>query len=70
TSATRTIDFLYRVIRPRTTAAWSVGAGSTAVRRLVLAGMPGSTRVEVVCRGGGCPFARRAFAARPSACVR
>jgi len=42
---------------------WAFGRRYTAERKLVVSHIPRGGHVEVLCHGGGCPFARRTFSA-------
>jgi hypothetical protein len=40
-------------------AKWRLGEAGTAVRRLILTGLPAGAKLQVRCRGAGCPFAQK-----------
>jgi len=50
--------------RPRVSARWVAGRRFTRVRRLRLRALPAGARVQLRCRGRGCPFKRRPVAVR------
>jgi hypothetical protein len=62
TALTRPLTFSYRVIDAHVRYSWSFfSSGYTAVVELTPLALPHGSRIEVTCRGRGCPFARRAL---------
>jgi hypothetical protein len=61
--ASRTVNFAYS--RIHSTLAWTFAFGIrfTTVRELRIDGIPSGASVLILCRGGGCPFARRVLPA-------
>ena len=50
-------------------AAWAPSARATRVAALTLTGVPAKSRVELLCRGGGCTFTRKVVAMHGSSRV-
>jgi cell wall-associated NlpC family hydrolase len=50
-------------------AAWAPSARATRVAALTLTGVPAKSRVELLCRGGGCTFTRKVVAVHGSSRV-
>lgn len=61
--ASRDVTFRYARLHLNPAYQWAFSARFAFVTQLTLSGLPRKSRVTVVCRGGGCPFGRRSFAA-------
>ena len=61
TSRTRNVTFRYVRIRSPISFTWVFSRSSTVAQQLAVSSVPPEGTVEVICRGGGCPFAMRRF---------
>jgi hypothetical protein len=64
TPMTLPVVFRYPVIKAGVGYTWAFSANSSTASELTVTRIPHGGRVKVICHGGGCPFAQRAFAAR------
>lgn len=64
TRLSRSVSFKYRRIKADVPFTLSFFPTSSVATELGVTGIPRGGRLTVSCRGGGCPFARRSFAAR------
>ena len=63
---TRTVTFTYSKIDSLVTYRFYTSSGYTIVQSLTITRLPARATVELRCRGGGCPFARRVLKPRES----
>jgi hypothetical protein len=61
TTLTRTVDFHYARITSPVAFTFEFTASHTTIRYLTVSNIPEGGVVDVICHGGGCPFASRAF---------
>jgi hypothetical protein len=61
TSLTKTVTLAYAVVRSPISFTWTFGPSSTVAQELTVSKIPRKGTVEVICHGGGCPFAKRSF---------
>ena len=62
TPLTKTFTFSYSVVRSPITFTWAFSPSSTTAQVLTVSKIPAKGSVTVICHGGGCPFAKKAFA--------
>jgi Ice-binding-like/Bacterial Ig-like domain len=62
-TSTRKMTFSYKRVHAVVSSTWTFGKGYSLVRVLTVSSLPVGSKVELSCAGGGCPFAKRAFAA-------
>jgi hypothetical protein len=63
TSLSRLLTFSYRRLYLSPAYQWAFSRTFAFATQLTLAGLPAKAHVALVCRGGGCPFAKKSFAA-------
>ncbi len=59
---TANIEFSYSQVRSPVSFTWLFSPGFSTAEQLTVTGVPTGGAVEVLCHGGGCPFAKRHFA--------
>jgi hypothetical protein len=64
TQLSRKVTFTYRRIKADVPFTLSFAGTSSVATQLAVTKMPRGAKLTVTCRGGGCPFGHRAFAAR------
>jgi CSLREA domain-containing protein len=64
TPLSRQVTFKYGRIKADVPFTLSFSPASSVASQLAVTGIPRGGKLTVTCRGGGCPFARRTFAAR------
>ncbi len=57
----RRVTFRYALIHARIALGFTQVGDVTSVQKPRVSGIPARAKVEVICHGGGCPFARRAL---------
>lgn len=65
-NVTEKVTFAYTRVKSRVASAWLVSAGATRATELTVSRVPAGGRVVVICRGAGCPFARKTFPRKSS----
>jgi len=60
---TKTLTFRYAVVRSPISFTWAFSPSSTTAQVLTVSKVPAKGSVTVICHGGGCPFAKKSFAA-------
>lgn len=63
TPLSRTITFSYRRLHLSPAYQWAFSNTFAFATQLTVSGLPRKSHVAVVCRGGGCPFTKKSFAA-------
>jgi CSLREA domain-containing protein len=63
TGITQNVTFSYPRVKSGVGYTWAFGANSSTASELTVTKIPHGGKVKVICHGGGCPFAQRAFAA-------
>ena len=63
THLSRSVTFKYKRIKADVPFTLSFSPNSSVANQLAVTGIPRGGKLTVTCRGGGCPFARRTFAA-------
>jgi CSLREA domain-containing protein len=64
TRLSRKVTFQYPLITSPISFTWAFTASSTVAQQLTITRVPTGGKVTVLCNGGGCPFAKRAFTPR------
>jgi hypothetical protein len=64
TELTRAVTFSYPRVGASLRYLWGFGTTASTVDRLTVSAIPSGAHVEVICHGGGCPFATRSFKPR------
>jgi hypothetical protein len=64
TSLSRKVTFAYPVITSPISFTWTFTASASVAQQLTITRIPSGGKVAVICRGGGCSFARRTFSPR------
>ncbi len=62
-ATTKNVTFSYARLHIKPAYQWAFSSTFAFATQLSMSGLPRKSHVAVVCRGGGCPFARKSFAA-------
>ncbi len=62
-ATTKTMTFSYGRLHVSPAYQWAFSKTFAFATELKMSGLPHASRVTVICHGGGCPFAKKAFAA-------
>ena len=56
------VTLAYALVTSPITFTWGFGSSTTTAQQLTVSKIPKNGKVDVICSGGGCPFATRTFA--------
>jgi len=65
-TASRKLTFAYPRVKSPVAYAWLFSAGYTRATELTVSKVPAGGKVVVICRGVGCPFAKKVFPRKSS----